>query len=797
MLSDAKILWRSFVGGEVSEELFARVALPKIQNALALCKNFIVLPHGPVQNRAGTQFVREAGDSTNRVRLIPFERSNGQALVVELGHLYARFHTDGGTVLNSTAPQTVTSIAPATVSATATVFTLAGHGFVDNDEVVLTGFTSDYGYGPLGSQDLIDAYMNVSLTITNATSSTFELTTSTGSPVALTTGINAYETISPGEVEAVASPYEVTTPYVSGDLFELDYAQDVDTLTLTHPDYQQRELVRSADNSWALSTVSFNLTIGPTAAATVDGPAAGSNPITYFYKTTSILNDEESLPGASSSAANDLWTAGHRNKVASGAVSGARYKVYKTEGNAGSLYGLIGEIDEGFAATGILDQNITPDYTVNPPQNLDALESANNYPSCVVYFAQRRVLANTVNAPQSFWMTNTGLTSTMTYTGTPPNASDAFTYKLSSLKANSIRYMMGLKDLLFFTAGNVWRAFSVTGEALTAQTIDAQPDINIGCARVKPVDTSKSVLFANAKGNHLIAINYSNEAGGYSDKDLSVLAPHLIDEMSWAQMAFQESPTPVWWGVRSDGKLIGLTYLLDEQVVAWHQHQVAGGSADDYGVVESIASIPSNNRDVVYLVVKRTINGSTVRYIELIHDRVFSTLDDAFFVDCGLSYSGDPATTISGLDHLEGEEVVILADGVTVRGKTVTSGQITLDTAASKVHIGLSYTSQLKTLPIVYEDPAFGVASRENINGIYMRVKDTGPGIEAGPDFTDMRGLEEDFDVGFGDTPELRSEVVEIPIDEEWADEAVVAIRQSDPVPLTVMAVAPSFTRSD
>ena len=122
---------------------------------------------------------------------------------------------------------------------------------------------------------------------------------------------------------------------------------------------------------------------------------------------------------------------------------------------------------------------------------LEGLDSADNYPSCVVYFEQRRVFAGTNTQPQRFWMTNTGAESTMTYTGTPPNASDAFTYKLSSLKANAIRFMVGLRDLLMFTVGNVWRVYSVSGETISATTVAARPDVNIGCANVQPVEARK------------------------------------------------------------------------------------------------------------------------------------------------------------------------------------------------------------------------------------------------------------------------------------------------------------------
>ena len=306
------------------------------------------------------------------------------------------------------------------------------------------------------------------------------------------------------------------------------------------------------------------------------------------------------------------------------------------------------------------------------------------------------------------------------------------------------------------------------------------------------------MLFANVKGNHLIALAYSNEGGGYRDRDLSVIAPHLIKDMSWAEMDYQEAPDSTWWGVRSDGRLIGLTYLPDEQIFAWHQHEIAGGGSDTHGCVESIAVIPEGGVDVVYLVVRRTVNGATQRYVEFLKPRQFATLADAFFVDSGLAYEGAAVSSVSGLDHLEGETVVALADGVPITGLTVISGTVTLPQTAEKIVIGLPYTAQAQLVPLAYETQAFGAASRVNLSQATFRLKDTGPGLEAGPDFVTMRTAEDDFDTGFNQVPALVNDGIrEIPVDEYWTDDVTLCIQQSNPVPVTVAAVALDFAGGD
>ena len=139
---------------------------------------------------------------------------------------------------------------------------------------------------------------------------------------------------------------------------------------------------------------------------------------------------------------------------------------------------------------------------------------------------------------------------------------------------------------------------------------------------------------------------------------------------------------------------------------------------------------------------------------------------------------------------------IALADGAVVEDLEVIAGTITLDQAASTVHIGLRYVAELTTLPIVYEAEALGVTSLENINAVQLRVRNTGPLLEAGPDFVDMREMLDRFDLDIGSVPGLRSETVHITIDEDWVDEASVSIRQRNPLPVTILALAPEFAET-
>ncbi len=181
---------------------------------------------------------------------------------------------------------------------------------------------------------------------------------------------------------------------------------------------------------------------------------------------------------------------------------------------------------------------------------------------------------------------------------------------------------------------------------------------------------------------------------------MTILAEH-ISESGINQMSYQQEPNQIIWCVREDGRLVGLTYQREQQVVAWHQHIFGGAFGAGIAVCESIATIPTDDKEYqTWVIIKRTINGSTKRYVEYINTFDFTETDNTTFnfLDSQLSYSGSATTTITGLDHLEGQTVSVLANGSTHPDRTVTGGSITLARSATKVKVGLKYTSLLQTM---------------------------------------------------------------------------------------------------
>lgn len=718
-----RTLQRSFAGGTITPELYGRIDLSKFQTGLAECQNFLIQPHGPAASRPGFEFVREVKTSAKRTRVIPFSFSTTQTYAIEFGDQYIRFFTQGGQLLAGS----ITAWVTATL----------------------------YAVGDIRSNGGTNYYCREA-----HTSGTFATDLAALKWYALT-----------------GTTVEVPTPYLEADLFDLHFVQSADVLTLVHPSYAPRELRRLGATSWTLTSITFAPTItAPTSPAVSATTGTGST--TYKYVVTAVSSDglDESVASSMVSCTNNLTVAGNKNTVSWAAVSGAvRYYVYKEEN--GAVYGYIGQSD----GTSFIDQNVNPDSSVTPPTSQNPFNAANNYPQSVSYFEQRRVFAGTNNKPQTLWLTRSATESNMNYS-IPTQDNDAMIIKIAAREANTIRHLVPLSDLVLLTSGGEWKCSAGSADALTPTTIQVKPQSYMGASNVQPVVTGNSILYSADRGAKVREISYSWEAQSYRTVDASIMAPHLFDGYGIADMAYMRSPYQVLWCVRDDGALLGLTYVPDQQVLAWHTHTTDG-------FFESVAVIAEGDEDVLYAVVKRTIGGSTKRYVERLHSRQFAVQEDAFFVDSGLTYSGAAATTISGLGHLEGKDVVALANGAVVSNLTVTSGAITLPAAATKVHVGLPIEAKLRTLPISIEMQGFGQGRVKNVNSAAIRVYRSS-GIFVGPDEDKLVEYKQRTNEVWGAPPGLKSDEIEVVLTPTWSRSGQIYIQHEDPLPLTVVSLS-------
>jgi hypothetical protein len=226
-----------------------------------------------------------------------------------------------------------------------------------------------------------------------------------------------------------------------------------------------------------------------------------------------------------------------------------------------------------------------------------------------------------------------------------------------------------------------------------------------------------------------------------------------------------------------------MTYLQEQQIFAWSRWETQGE-------FESICVVPEGQEDVIYVVVKRTINGVDKKYIERLHTRSFSAIEDAFFVDSGLTYDGSPTTTLSGLDHLEGETLAALADGNLVTNLTVASGAVTLPNEASKIQIGLPYDATMETLPLNIVRQETSIDRKKVVKDIVVRVLDT-RGIFAGSSDADLEEYPSRSTELWGDPAATLSDVIRVPVSGDWERDIGVTIKTETALPMTLLSVIP------
>jgi len=367
-------------------------------------------------------------------------------------------------------------------------------------------------------------------------------------------------------------------------------------------------------------------------------------------------------------------------------------------------------------------------------------------------------------------------------------ADDAYTYTIASNQVNPVAWMETGPAMLIGTIGAEFQLKATAlNEPITPSNVDMKEQTHWGSMRDRPHRIGTAVLFSQRGGNRVREMTYEFTIDAFMSKDLNILAEHILKRGSGIyQSVFQQEPVIVGWYVLNDGTIATMTYERDQEVVAWSLQVLGGG-----GIVESVTSVPSltGGYDDVYLIVRRTINGSTKRYIERVEvdfDRDRGDLPiNMFYVDCGLSYMGSPVTTISGLEHLNGSTVQVLADGVFIGTRVVSSGSITLARAASTVHVGFGSACRIVTLEPEGGSQAGtsqGKVKRTNIMSI--RIKDTLP-FKVGPAGGDLLPIvQEEFD-------QIKTGDIRITL--EQANEMGIAYQfvQDEPVCMNILAIMP------
>lgn len=729
----------------------AQVQTKKYPFALKKCENMIPIVQGGVTRRPGTVFVGEVKDSSKETRIVPFEFSTTQAYILEFGDYYIRVFKDRGAVLESS--QVITGVSQANPG----VLTYVGADPTNGDTFYLTGI--------VGMAELNEKL--VSVANVNAGANTFELQDTDGNDID-TSGYSAYA--SDGTMARI---YTVTSPYPESVLSDLKFTQSADVLYITHPDYAPRKLSRTGHAAWTFSVIAFQdgpwLPINISATTLTPSGTTGSITITASADTF-VATDVGRLIRLK----NTTWGYAKITAYTSSTIVAAT--VFNTLGGT----------------------------TATTDWRLGIWSETTGYPSCTAFYEDRLFFGGSKSSPQRVDGSRSS-----EYENFAPTASDgtvvdshALAFVLNSSDVNVIRWMADdEKGLLVGTVGGEWilRA-STLSEAMSATNATAKRSTSSGSANTPSVRVGKSALYIQRSGRKMRELAYVYEVDGFRSPDMTVMSEHITTGGILA-LSYQQEPWSIVWSKRGDGQLIGLTYEREQDVIAWHRHIIGGSFNSGIAEVESIATIPNidGTADETYLIVKRTINGVTRRYIEYISGKFESgLLTDAFFVDCGLTYSGSPVTTISGLDHLEGETVSILSNGATHPDRIVTNGSITLVAASESVSVGLTYLSDIETLNIeagAADGTAQGKTKR--IHRVTLRLFET-LGLKYGPNESSLDVLT--FRAA-GDSlnqpPALFTGDKSFNWNGYYETSGTVYLRQDQPLPFTVLGLFPQLVTQD
>lgn len=727
----------SFNAGELTPRVEGRTDYDKYRSGCQILENFIPSVNGSLDKRPGTRYVAEVKDSNDTTILIPFEFSTEQAYVLEFGDQYMRVFKDGFPVFDSSLPGLV--------------------------------------------------------------------------------------------------PYEIATPFVNPTINQLRFTQSADVLYIASGTYPPQRISRFADDLWTITEINFLWP--PFQAEPLGGSillyASGNTGTINITSTISIFTSDsignyikfrEIISGHQdewetniSYSQNDRVffdgnvyiknTAGSQN-------SGTRPPVHlegtESDGgvewtylHSGEGYARITLLNSGVSVTATVESTL-PSGVVGSGNATDRYafgfwSSLNGYPTVVAFYEERLIFASSTSFPQTIWGSRSG---DFENHQSGVNDDDAYIYTINSDKVNKIEWMTPSNVLTIGTAGSEFiMSASSRDEPITPTNVRISRQSSYGCSPVKSIRVGSTELFIQRSQRKVRELAYDFETDSYLAPDLTILSEH-ITRAGLIDVAFQQEPDQIFWFALADGSIACLTYEKTENVFAWHRHQL-GGEGD----VESIVSIPhpDGDQDQLWMVVKRTINGATKRYIERLRKHYrdgdgTGIAANSFYSDSHIDFFTLGNTTLTGLDHLEGETVTILADGAAHEDKVVTSGSVTLDRDATFVTIGLPYTATMQTMRFdagAADGTAQGKTKR--ITNVVIRLYETGPGLWIGPDTVNME------EIYFRDSTMNMDEAVPLFSGDkgprEWPEgyemDARVTVQHRLPLPCSILAVMPQMITQD
>lgn len=577
---------------------------------------------------------------------------------------------------------------------------------------------------------------------------------------------------------------EITTPYAAADLAKLKRSQSGDILTLTHPNYKPKTISRYDHHDWRIEdTVIAPSVLAPTGVTASfhwgSGADQNTNTRNYKYIVTAVdSNNEESKRSSSVTKKGHReasWLADEYMTISWTAVTGAvEYNVYR---EVNGVYGYIGTAN----STTFTDDNIEPDLQATAPVYKNPFSTSNDYPSCSAYFQQRKIYANSQRNPQVLWASQTAAPNNFNVSR-PLVATDSITLAMDDREVNEIRHLIPMKDLIVLTSNSEWKVNGTDGVFQANPMPAAVIQSCYGASHIEPVVSGSMVLFVQAGGSVIRDLGYDIMTEGYDGDELSLFSSHLFEGKEVVSMAYAKEPYRLLFVVFDDGTAATMTYNKKQKLCGWTQLVTQGE-------FECVDVVREGLEDVAYFVIKRHINGQDVKFIERTRTRIIEDTSQAFLVDCGLSATFvNPVSTISGLDHLEGETVICNVNGGIIEGLTVENGSITLpnNKKASSIVVGLPYEFELETLNVEGENTQ---GLKKLINRVSVKIyKSREDFVFCGADDSEFRHSRCDDSINHAGhlySKDVSSTVFALP-----KTDTTIKLKQNYPLPLTILSIS-------
>ena len=563
-------------------------------------------------------------------------------------------------------------------------------------------------------------------------------------------------------------------------------AQSADVLYIIHGDYEPRTLGRVSDTNWTVSTIQLN-----------DGPYLPENVET----TTLTLSGTTGSVTVTASAVTGI-------NDGQGFLSTDVGRLIRWKDPANNWTWLeITAVGSTTSATATIKGENASAGTATTAWRFGLFSDTTGWPLSITFFQDRLFLGGCNSYPDRWALSRTGGYSDTEILFAPTDrdgtvTDDAAIYgTLQSGQVNSIQWAnQDERGLVIGTYGAEWIVRpDTTNGVLTPSNSKSDKISSVGSAYIKPVSIESGTVFTQRARRKVLDIVYNFDRDQLKPRDVSVACEH-ITATGVAEMAYQQEPDSIIWMRRTDGLLIGLTYYPDEAVFSAYRAPISGESA----AVRSCSVIPASDgsRDELAMIVEREVDGSTVKYIEYMtsYCTTCTEKEDVFYVDAGITYEGAATSTVTGLDHLEGETVKLMVNGLSHPDLVVSGGSVTLqgDITGTKIHVGLGYKWAIKTQR-AEAGAQDGVAQgkQKKVQGLVVRVFKT-LGLRFGPDadnldeytFEQGKEYDEDLPLFTGDTPYLKGPFA-------YDTDGFIYLEHDGVFPACILALMPQIMTQD